>query len=253
MAALGRIDRPREGSSIVRMSEEGAADPIAKPRRKKARTSSKTTEPAERPVAEETDDRVRAADARVMLQRLAGKPAADVLSRISNGDPLRLYPLCARHIRERCYVLDPDRVFERVLAIVAVGIELEAERCAEPAWLAGKLDESIQSVLEHDRAEEQDGLPPDNPEEHFRLFVEAFYIEPPLARLSSVRYNALDERLRRGFQKLLIEGLPLEEVLAMEGLGPPERLQLDILLGLKAIGLIDEEGVEELRWKGEKA
>jgi hypothetical protein len=234
------------------MAEEETARSLEKPARSSAR---KDASRPDRPEAgaRAVEEATRLADTAALIRRIRGKPAADSLSRISNGDPLKLYPLCARRIRETYFLLDPDRVFERALAEVAVGLELEAERCEAPEWLLEKIDLTVQSILEHDRADEHEGLPPDHPETHFRLFIEAFYVEPPLARLSSVRFNALDERLRMGFQKLMIDGLPLEEVLAIEGLGPPERLQLDILVGLKAIGLLDDAGVEELRWKGDKA
>jgi hypothetical protein len=183
-------------------------------------------------------------DAEVLVQRMAGKPAGEVLARITNGDPLRLYPLCARRIRELYFVLDPDRVFELALAMVAVGIEIEPEHCAQAEWLTRTIDRAIERTLERDREEENAGVPAENPEEHFRLFVEALFVEPPLARLAAVRLNGLEERVRKAFQHLLIDGLPLEECLEM-GLGPQEQLQLDILAALEAIGLIDEKGFED--------
>lgn len=184
----------------------------------------------------------------VLLQRLAGKPADEVLSRIANGDPLKLYGLCAQRIRDTHFVLDPDRVFERALAQVAIGVQVEPALCTRPEWLVERVDRAIRRVLDHDAEEERDGLPAEDPEQQHRLFVEAFYIEPGLARLSSVRFNGLGERIRKGFYHLIIEGRPLEEVLAME-LGSPNDLQRDILTGLLAIGVIDEEGFEELRAK----
>lgn len=233
------------------MAEEETADELENPTRSPPRPKRPQRAPPSISKEDAAEEATRAADLETLIRRLAGKPASDVLSRISNGDPLKLYALCARRIRETYFVIDPDRVFERALAVVAVGMEIEQEACTRPEWLAGMVDRAIRLVLDRDRDEESRGIPPENPEEHFRLFVEAFYIEPPLARLSAVRLNGLDERIRKGFQKLLIEGLPLEEVLEM-GLGPPERLQLDILIALQAIGLIDEEGVEEFRWKGDE-
>jgi hypothetical protein len=232
------------------MAEEEATRSLGK-RGQAAQREIASGPSGEAPSARESEEEaVRAADAQNLIRRLAGKPSAEILARISNGDPLRLYPLVVRRIREASYLLDPDRAFERMLAEVAVGLQLEAQ-CSEPGWIIEKADAAIRSVLERDSAQERDGIPPERPEEYFRLFVESFFIEPPLARLSSVRFNGLEERIRKGFQKLIIEALPLDEVLAM-GLGPPERLQLDILLGLKAIGLLDDDGVEELRWKGDK-
>lgn len=185
------------------------------------------------------------ADAATLVRRMVGKPASEVLARLANGDPLKLYTLCARRIRETFFVLDPDRVFERALASIAVGIEIEGEACLRPEWLTSAMDRAIQATLDRDQEEERIGMPAENPEEHFRLFVEVFYVEPPLARLSSVRLNGLEERVRKGFRLMLVEGRTPEECMQL-GLGPPERLQRDILAALEAIGLVDEPGVEAL-------
>jgi hypothetical protein len=71
-------------------------------------------------------------DASALLRRLAGKAAEDVLSKISNGDPLRLHALCASRIRETFFLLDPDRVLEKALSVVALGVQQEPERCGDP-------------------------------------------------------------------------------------------------------------------------
>src|SRR5262245_14935975 len=110
------------------MSEEGTADRPARKERVLTRPEGPRVGSARTPA-------LGATDTEVILRRLAGKPASEVLARISNGDPLRLYPRCVQRIRERFFVLDPDRAFEHALAVVAVGIEIEAERCVQPEWL----------------------------------------------------------------------------------------------------------------------
>jgi len=204
-----------------------------------------------RPDPKSTADEPLAFDPTSWLARLAGKPASEALARISNGDPLRLYPQVAGRIRERCFLLDPDRVFERALLLVAVGIETEPEACTRADWLVERIDRAIRSVLDRDGEEERAGIPAERPFEHFRVFVECCFLEPGLARLASVRWNGLGQRAREGFYRLIVEGRPLEEVLAL-GLGPPERLQRDILTGLQAIGLIDDEGFQDLLIKEPK-
>src|SRR5262245_24123127 len=209
------------------MAEKEAADELAKEAH--PRSLPALPQPDCRPEdVEATSELTLAADAVVLIRRMAGKPAGDVLARISNGDPLKLYPLCARRIRDTYFVLDPDRVFERLLPLVAVGIQVEAERCTEAGWLTGRVDRAIQALIDHDREEERRGVPDEDPEEHFRVFVEALYLEPSLARLASVRLNGLEERVRKVFYLLLIEGRPLEEVLEA-GLAPEERLHGDIM------------------------
>jgi len=226
--------------------ETGRLEHAAPPRSRSPAARGETVAPIEA----RGDEEQRRADTLTLLRRLAGRPAAEVLARIADGDLLRLFPLCAQRVRELCYVLDPERIFERALAEVAVEIELAGERCGEAELLIACVDRAIQSVLERDRRDEHDGVPLVRPEASYPLFVEACKLEPGLARLASVRYNALDARVRRGFQKLIIEALPLAEVLELD-LGPPERLQLDILHALQAIGLLDDDGVEELRARGE--
>jgi hypothetical protein len=237
-----------EGASSLERQARSRTRGVGEPER----VAPSEAERREREQEEARREAARGADRKTLIQRLAGKPATDVHGRISSGDPMGLYPVCVARMRERAFVLDPDRLFERALIAVAIGMELEPQRCSNEGWLLERVDLALRVLLERDRDAEEHGLPPERPNEHYRLFVQAFFVDPLLARRSSVRYNALEERIRRGFQLLILDGLPLDEVLA-RGMGPPERLQLDILLGLKAIGLLDDEGVEELRWKGEES
>src|SRR6185436_20448365 len=98
------------------MAEEETAAEVGKQARAQGR-SARTPDDSLEGASERA---TREADAAALIRRMAGKPASDVLSRISNGDPLKLYPLCARRIRDVYLVLDPERVFERLLALVAV-------------------------------------------------------------------------------------------------------------------------------------
>lgn len=182
---------------------------------------------------------------RALLARLVGQSADDILSRLANGDPLKLYSRVAHRIRDRHFVLDPDRVFERALSVVAVGVDLDGSDCLEDGWLEARIDQAIRHVLDRDIEAEQAGIPAESPETHHAVFVQAFFRPPHLARLSSVRLNALSDRIRKGFYHLILEGRPLEEVLAME-LGTPDQLQEDILRALQAIGLFDEKEFHQL-------
>jgi hypothetical protein len=122
------------------MAEEEATRSVGKTAPAGSRKgASQAGSPADIPDARESEEQAfRAADAQTVIRRLAGKPSAEILSRISNGDPLQLYPLGVRRLRETFYLLDPDRVFERALAEVAVGMQLEAQRCSEPGRLLEK-------------------------------------------------------------------------------------------------------------------
>src|SRR5688572_12142577 len=113
--------------------EPGSLKQTAQPRARSESSRRAQTTPAQ------PDDALRQADTLTLLRRMAGKPAAEVLARIADGDMLRLFPQCAQRIRDTFFILDPERVFERALTGVAVGIEIEGERCADPAWLVGRI------------------------------------------------------------------------------------------------------------------
>lgn len=196
-----------------------------------------TRKPAARPSADGSDERS-------ILGRLVGLTADEALSRLANGDPLKLYARIAHRIRARHHVLDTDRVFEPALSIVAVGIVTDEAECLSEGWLDRRVDQTIQAILERDANDERLGVPHPDPERSFPVFVQAFFMQPHLARGSSVRFNGLEDRVRRAFYHLILEGRPLEEVLAMD-VGGPDQLQEDVLRALLAIGLFDEKAYHE--------
>lgn len=182
----------------------------------------------------------------VILGRLAGQPAPEILARISSDDPLKLYAGVAQRIRDRWFVLDPDRVLERALPIVAVSLEHHPEGCEHPDWLLERMDRAIQLVLDSDREEDRRGpLDTDGfPDPRFEVFVRTFLVPPALSLAASVRLNGLGDRVRRVFFELMIEARPVEECLE-RGLGPPEQLRIDALTALWGLGHLDDD---ELRW-----
>jgi hypothetical protein len=190
-------------------------------------------------------------DAGALLERLAGRPASESLSRLASDDPLKLYEQVARRIRERWFVIDPDRVFEHALPIVAVSLEHEPEGCSQPDWLTARVDRAIHLVLDADREEDRRGpLDTDGfSDPRFAVFVTTFLVEPPLALAAAVRLNGLNDRVRRVFFELMIEARPVEECLE-RGLGPPEQLRMDALTALWGLGHLDDD---ELRWMIEES
>lgn len=122
-----------------------------------------------------------------------------------------MHALCASRLRETFYLIDPDRLFERALSSVAVGMEREHERSSDPNWLVERVDQAIQRLLDRDREGERTGVPSESPQEHFGLFVTGFFVEPELARAASVAFNSLPEIIRKSCQRLLIEGLTVDE------------------------------------------
>ncbi len=182
-------------------------------------------------------------DARVILAD-AGSTPEEVYARISNGDPLDLMPLCAIRMRERAYLLDLDRILARVQAITAVGACVEQQDRGSLAWLIDKVDRAIWKVLQEDEERERSGIP-DLDDCHHLFLVQAFAIERAIARTAAVRFNALDERTRQVFFRLLVEGSDVETCLA-EGLGDRKTLREDALRSLCALGYINEKELQQM-------
>ena len=188
-----------------------------------------------------------APEAKALIARLAGRTAREVLARISDGDPLRLYPLCAHRTRERYFVVDPDRVFERALSSVAVGMEIDSSGCERADWLIERIDAALRSVLEEDREAERTGARTESGflDPKYLVFVEAFGTEPARARSAAVQFNGLDERARKAFFHLLVDGESVEACL-QRGLGPPDRLRNDVLTALWALGHLDDAELKSM-------
>ncbi len=169
---------------------------------------------------------------------LRGRDPESILSRISQGDPLRLCDLIGKHLRGRSLMIDPDRVHEKALAVIALAAARSAEPRFGPEWILEALDLAIERILREDREEERvaAGCPPENPA-HYAFIHLAFATEPGMTRTAAVAFNNLPQLARRGFYALLVEGKSVEDCLA-EGLGPREVLRMNILQSLKALGHI---------------
>lgn len=73
------------------------------------------TDHEEAPAVEMAEDRVH------LLPRLLRGTAGEILSRLSDDDPLRLFELGTRRARERFLLYDADRLYERLTARVGPG------------------------------------------------------------------------------------------------------------------------------------
>ncbi len=169
---------------------------------------------------------------------LQGADPESILARISQGDPLRLCALVGKRLRERSLMIDPDRVHEKSLAVMALAAARATEPQLDLEWVLKALDLAIERVLREDREEERvaAGCPPENPA-HYAFIHLAFATEPGMTRSAAVAFNDLPPLARRAFYALLVEGKSVEECLE-EGLGPREFLRMNILQSLKALGHI---------------
>ncbi len=166
----------------------------------------------------------------------SGDPAT-ILARISNEDPLRLYELGARRVRERFLFVDLERLQELSLAFVAHAAATTRGEQADENWLVIQMDRAIDSILAEDAQEQRSKGAPNDPEDsRYRTLAITVGVQPSLGRSAVVNFNALGERARRGFFRLLIENRTVEETMAEDSWKEPSDLRHDIWDGLRALG-----------------
>lgn len=131
----------------------------------------------------------------------------EVFARLSQADPLHLREGAARRLREVWFLLDPDRVFHRAIAVCADAVPCEAPPEDLSAWARRKIDLAIEQLVhaDHDAELAHPELLTDE-EKAFPLLTDCLMLEPDLVRAASVAFNSLEPLPRRAFFELLIEG-----------------------------------------------
>lgn len=167
---------------------------------------------------------------------LRGESAEWILARLSEGDPLRLAERCARRLREKWVLLDPERVCLRALGVCAEAAAREAAPADLEAWVATKVDATIERLVDEDREAERTRPGELSEEEQkFELLTRSLLVEPGLVRTVSVAFNDLGPLPRRAFFELLIEGAEPLEVIE-RGPWNKEELHAAVLNALRVIG-----------------
>lgn len=154
--------------------------------------------------------------------------AEAVFAAISQGDPLGLAERSTRRQRERAFLLDTDRVFER--ALLRTAFAADTWRDGEPLepWLVQRVDEAIDDLLLQDESEHrQSPTLSDEWDERYVFIIYLLGIEPRFARRACVGFNGLGAPARRAFFALLIEERSVDECVAA-GHGPRERLLITV-------------------------
>jgi hypothetical protein len=144
---------------------------------------------------------------------LRGADSAEILARMSTGDPLRLLEIASRRLRERWILLDPDRVFYRALGVCADAAAHEDPPGELAEWARSKVDLAIDQLVRTDREAESAEQELAEAEASFPLLTDSFMLEPELVLPASVAFNALPDLPRRAFFELLIEGCELAQCL----------------------------------------
>lgn len=114
-------------------------------------------------------------------------------------DPLlELLPRAAGHLGKRALLIDPERLAERLIALLAVrGRFMPAAQPIE-ALIQRCLDDGVDQILHEDMLDEAQHLPPEPGfETDHALAGELFGVPEPFQRLVLLRFNRLAQAQRR--------------------------------------------------------
>lgn len=182
----------------------------------------------------------RIRDVREFLGPHVGKSPEEIHPRLRAGDPLGVHQLGMSRLREQAFLIDPDRLYERSLAVIAYAASKASWEHLGPDWLQRCVEVAMARILTDDQTEERlaPGSPPED-ESFYRFIHLAFGIERGLVRRAAVRFNALPHRTRYAFFRLLVDGIPVDDCVREHG-GTRDEVREDILNGFRALGHLGE-------------
>lgn len=172
-------------------------------------------------------------------------PRSRIRRLLPDAQALELGPRCAERLRERAYLMDPQRLEARALARMAQDEPPNGDGPPLATWMSACIDDALRDLIVEDAEEEARGLVHPQPLESPHAFmVHWFALEGGRARTAAVRFNGLPDRARQSFHALTVEGLTVKQCLE-RGLGPVERLQQEARSALRALLLVDDARVDE--------
>lgn len=184
-------------------------------------------------------------------ESLRGQSPMEVLHRLLDHDPFELQTRSIGRLEERALLISERRVYLRALARVAYGAPRYRGEPPLDDWLAGRIDQAIEEILEEDLEAELANEPIPVPyESRLVSLAEGLGLEIGMTRRACLRFNALPDRVRRTFFALAIHGKTLKRHVA-EGNGPPLQVHADLhdaLSALSAYADPDDLDLGEVPW-----
>lgn len=176
-------------------------------------------------------------------------PTSVVMERLFYGDPLGLQPAVRDSIEDRALLVDPQRLFNIVLARAAFygllyGFDVHGDI---PAWVDARIDEACKQLMEEDWAEESHGLPVDPTDSRYQSLLVGTNLDPTKVRKLALRFNRSPEKVRKPLFQVLANRRPMREVAPEFGMEFSElrAMLLDRLgefaAGPRALDDLDEE------------
>lgn len=156
----------------------------------------------------------------------------ELLTRLSDGDPLQLYERVVRRARDEALLIDGDRLFSETLRHI-VAVNRPNRREDLDTWFAERIGTSIRTLLNEDCRSLSNGTPVSFETPH--AFIEqAFGVDSSTTLSASVAFNKLPMRARRAFLALLVEERSVAECIE-SNLGTRDTLGGLARQGLRAL------------------
>lgn len=173
---------------------------------------------------------------------LEGRAPRIILSKLLDGDPLRIVPACTARMLERAILLDPDRLYLRAVARIALaGFKY---RGSPPfgRWRAQCIDQAMIDLVAEDVEAERRGEPiQESSGDQYRRVAENLGIEPGLARRVCVEINKMEDDMRHAFFAVHVLGRSINTYVA-EGHGQPAKVRELVEAALRRLRRIMGDG-----------
>lgn len=140
------------------------------------------------------------------------------------ADPLKAFPYSWAFICENAFLVEPERLFLRVSANLAVRARRYKGDPELLDLLAEVQESSIKELMEEDLEAERNGwgIDPENLPGFRFLIPEETGIEAQQSRRATVVFNHLEEENRRAFFHVIAEGWSVEDYAEENGLSVDE-------------------------------
>jgi hypothetical protein len=171
-----------------------------------------------------------------------------ILARLHPNDPLELWPRCAERISEQAVLLQPDRLYMRVVARLAYSGPAYRGEPPLDAWIGERMDVSLRELLSDDLEEERRELPTGLEQDPRYVFLsKTLGIEIGLAPRVCNRFNNLPIEHRAAFFGVLIQGRGIQGYATDQGV-QPEQVKDLLLRAIRAIGIRKDVDLGRFEW-----
>ncbi|MCP5021570.1 MAG: hypothetical protein GY930_07310 [bacterium] len=176
-------------------------------------------------------------DERVLMQKIAKEGARKYLDKA-----------CRDVLTQEALLMDPPILCARSAAGIVVGLLGESPiqwvhglpvplrvGGEHAQWIRSRITESLEDLINEDEQAYQNGLDQPDPEElRHRYLIPWFQVEDGAELAAAVRFNRLEQPLRKSFFLIFIEHIPMDDCLDL-GLGNPKTIRAQAEQALRTL------------------